>query len=482
MTPQRGFPVGLGAVVIMVLALMVSAFTAAASGAMWSSPTTVSAPHDAIEPIVLSSGGVPSGDLVYWHFNDLVPPTREIFGATGARYVTAAAGGVFGSEHALPAGYGSGPLVNLGEGRVAQLILRRTRAGNSEPEVVLGTVAGGFGVPMRVHAAVLSASLVGNSRGELLLAWIATLPSGRRQVWASLRAAGHGFGRPELLSSSADAQQVTAAIGGPVHRTDTPGFAADMLVAFASKRGRMLVRVRYHQLGWGPVQDAGPAAVGNANDVAVNIGRNGRVVLAWFHQQLSEGGALGPGFTTVAVRPANARGFLRSQTLERDRNASQVNRPVLINDAGRGLALAFIAQPGAQIAGFTPTVLRVSYSHGDRFGAPQTISLAGQQVSDLAGAEGPGNDILTWSGGPNPPVSALGPAPAVYAATGGTTINRLGAVQRASPEEQAEVPMPIYSLVSGGWLLAWRGHPGYQSPTDRGRPVVRVARCPGTCS
>lgn len=467
------------AVLVPLLALASLIGGAQASSAAWSPPVTVSAAHDAIEPIVLASG--PAADMAYWHFNELVPPAREVFGRTGAGYATAPAGAGFGPELRLAASYGTGTLVNLGGGRVAQLILHRTGVNTVEPQVALGAVGGAFGKPMRTHASGASASLAGNSRGELVVAWIETVRSGRRQVWASARPAGRGFGRPQLLSSAADAQQVTAAIGGPVHRTDVPGFAADMLVAFAGRHGRMLVHVRYHGHGWGGAQYVGRAAAGNATQVAANIARSGRVVLAWTHQQLSEGGPLGPGYTTVAVRPAGARSFLAAQTLERDPNASIVSRPLLVSDAGRGLALAFIAQPGAPVAGSTPTALRVSYSEGNRFGAPHTLSPPGQQVSSVAGAEGPASDIITWSGGPNSPFSALGPEPAIYAATGGATTGRLGAPQQVSPPEQAEVPVPVYSIASGGWLVAWRAHPGYASPVNRGQPVVRVSRCAGTC-
>lgn len=464
---------------ISAAALLLFAGCPLAAHAAWSPAVRLSAPHDVIDAITPAAGA--GGDLVYWHFNDLIPPARAVFGATLASYATAAAGSAFGSPQPLPASYGSGPLVSLGEGRLAQLILRRASVSASEPEVALGTVSGTFDKPMRIHVEGSSFSLAGNARGELLLAWIHTPRRGRRQVWASVRAARGGFQRAQLISTAANAEQVTVAAGGPVHSSVGKRLAADMAVAFASKRGRMLVSVRFHGRSWGAVQDAGPAAAGTINAAAINIGRNGRVVLAWTHQQLSEGGPLGPGFTTVAVRPAGARRFLRSQQLERDPNASLIERPVILSDQGRRMVLAFIAQPGAPVAGSVPTVLRISYRQGNLFGPPQTISPVGQQVSDLAGAEATVNDILTWSGGPNPPMSALGPAPAIYAATGNTTLNRFGPVQEVSPEEVAEEPEPVFSTISGRWLIAWLAHPAYQSPTNRGAPVVRVASCIDTC-
>lgn len=447
--------------------------------ASWSPAVTVSAPHDIVDAITPAAG--PGGDWLYWHFNDLIPPARAIFGSTRASYATGVAGSAFGTEQALPLSYGSGPLVSLGDGRLAQLILRRTSVNSSEPEVALGTVSGAFGKPMRIRVEGSGFSLAGNARGELLLAWIHTPRRGRRQVWASVRAARGGFQSPELVSATANAERVTAATGGPVHSSMGNRLAADMAVAFASKRGRMLISVRFHGRSWGRAQDAGPAAAGTINAVAINIGRSGRVVLAWTHQQLSEGGPLGPGFTTVAVRPADARRFRRAQQLERDPNASLIETPVIVSDDGRGMALAFVAQPGVPVAGSVPTVVRVSYRHGNVFGTPQTISPPGQQVSDLAGAEGGPNDILTWSSSPHQPTPALGDAPAIYAATGDTSAGRFGPVQEVSPEEAAETPAPVFSFASDRWLVAWRGHPAYQSLTNRGEPVVRAASCSGAC-
>ena len=427
--------------------LVVIAVSAPGARAAWTAPMTVSTPHDAIGGIQAAAG--PGGDLLAWQYDELLPAAGELFAPPGAAYATAGAGGgAFGPQRSRPAAYATSSLVSLGSGlsggRVAQLILRRTSVGTTEPQVALGSVNGVFAAPIRINASVWAAraSLAGNSRGELLLAWITSLASGQRQVWVSARQAGGHFGKPQLISGSADAQQVTAAIGGPVHRTEGGAFAADMVVAFPSRNGRLLASVRGHGQTWGPVQAVGAAAVGNANDIAINIARNGRIVLAWYHQQLSEGGPLGPGLTHIAVRPAGAHRFTPAQTLERDSNASLVSSPVLLSDDGRGLLVAFIAQPGAPVQGVAPSVVKVAYGHGNRFAPPQTISTAGQQVSGLAGAEGPRGDIVAWSGGPNPPLSALGAGPALYAAVSDPLVNRLGPVQRVSPDERAELVTP----------------------------------------
>ena len=474
------------AMLLCVWALLGGATVApAAASAAWSTPVTVSAPHDAIGSVRLAEG--PEGYLLSWSSNELEMPAREVFGPTLASYATASVDGPFGPERALPAGFATGPLVSLGSGLtgglLGQLIYRRTGIDTSEPEVALGKVGGRFSKPLRLHASVWasSASLAGNERGELLLAWIASPPSGRRQVWVSTRYPGGQFGQPRLISGTADAQQVRAVMGGPVHSTARPVFAADMAVAFPSKRGRMLAAVRLHGGGWGPVQDVGPAAVGSLNEPVLAISRNSRVVVAWYRQQLSEGGPLGPGIMQVAVRPPNARRFLPPQTLERDPSASLSVPPALVWNYGRGLVLAFVAQRGTPVQGFTPSMVRVSYSHGDRFGVPQTLSPAGQQVGGLAAAEGTHGEIVAWSAGPNPPFSALAPRPAIYAAANDPATNRLGAVQQVTPEEGAELPAPAFSSGDDRWVMVWRSQPEYSSPTSLGRFVVRTAFCPGAC-
>jgi len=467
---------------VLVCALAVSAAWAPAARAAWSAPVTVSAPHDAIDHVQLVTGL--SGEaLLAWHHYDLVPPAREIFGAPGTSEAIAAPGGAFGAERSLPASYASGPLVDLGQGRLAQLILRRAGPSTSAPEVALGSVAGVFAAPLRIHASVWgsSASLAGNSRGELLLAWISQTRSGRRRVWASLRLAGRRFGAPQLLSTAANAEQVTASVGPPSHRTDVPGCSCDMAVAFPSKRGRLLVRIRPHgPRSWGPVEDVGPAAIGHDNEVALYIGRNSRVTVAWHHQQLSEGGPLGPGYTHVAVQPPGAHRFLRPQTLERDPNASMPAEPLLVADNGRGLTIAFVARPGSPVLGLTPTVLKVAYSKGDRFGTPQRISPPGQQVSEPAAAEGPSGDIVIWSSGRNPPTSALAPGPAIYAAISGPFSNRLGAAHQISRNERPTRAEPA-SYPGAGWVVAWAGRPEYKTPMQPARMVVRTSSCQNSC-
>jgi hypothetical protein len=462
----------LGAAVVFLAAWAPSA------RAQWSAPVTISARHDQIGDLQLASG--PFGDLLAWKCWDLIG-AKEVFGPPGARDSVAAAGGSFGPERQLPSAYASGPLVNLGEGHIAQLTFLPSGLDTNTVEVTLGEVNGRFDAPQRIRASVWghSASLAGNSRGELLLAWISSPRPAHRQVWISMRPAGGRFGPPQLLSARANGLSVTPAVGHPAHRTDLGGFASDMVVAFDSKQGRMLARVRLHGHAWGPLQDIGAAAVGRGNEVATPyIGSDGRMTVAWYHAQLSEGGPTGPGYTQVAVLAPGRSRFGAPQTLERDPPAVAIGgEPVVVANDGRGRIVAFLAHPVVPAAGVAPTVVKVAYGKGTRFQAPQTISPAGQQAGDLAAAEGPRGEILTWIRD-EPPSYVEG---AVYAAIGDPLKNRLGASQQVSPSEHVGIAAPAYSPSGGRWIVAWASRPQYQSALTPGPMIVRASFCQGLC-
>ncbi len=465
------------------VALCAAAAPTPSPAAGWSPPVTVSAPHNAISNLGLASG--PSGDMVYWHFDELEAPADQIFGPPGASYAVAPPAGPFGASQPLPASYASGPLVALGGGAVAQLILRRTSVNTAKPSVAIGDVSGHFGSPLPVAGTVWvgKASLAGNRSGELLLAWISSTRAGQREVWASVRLSGGGFAPPQLISCSADGLSVTAGVGPGAHGSSTNSRAAsDMVVAFDSKRGRMLVRVRPHGSGWGAAADIGPAAIGNDDEVATPyIGRNGRIAVAWYHRQLSEGGEAGPSYTQVAVKPPNRGAFLPAQTLAKNQNGPQSGEVALVGGDGYPPLLAFLATASSSEPTPARSVVMLSLSKGDRFSAARTISPPGQWASGVAAAVGLGGPIVTWLGGPNPPFSALSPGAAVYAALGAPGSNRLGAAVEVSPAEHAQSAVPARTENGARWIIAWSGLPHFISPLVPGLPVVRVTTCSEGC-
>ena len=106
------------------------------------------------------------------------------------------------------------------------------------PSVQLGSVSGAFGHLLSIPGKAVfaeRASLAGNAHGELLFAWISADSHGEHsEVWASVRPHGGRFGRPRLISASAGAAQVNAAVGPQ----------GDMVVAFPDTQGHMLATIR----------------------------------------------------------------------------------------------------------------------------------------------------------------------------------------------------------------------------------------------
>jgi hypothetical protein len=461
---------------ILMVAVIVMAAWSPQARAAWSAPATISTPHDQISALVLASG--PTGDLLAWKASDLIGG-RGIFGALHARYAVARARGSFGPERGLPISYAGGPLVNLGGGRVGQLILLRTGTNTTSPRVALGGVDGRFGTPQAIRGAsvfVGRASLAGNSSGDLLLAWIAAdSHGGHRVVWASTRPAGGHFGGPQVISRSAAAEQVTAAVGRQ----------GDMVVAFASRQGRMLARVRRHQHSWGSLQDLGPAAVGTETDVTPFVGDFGRIIVAWYHTQLCEGGCVSPGYTRVAVQLAGASRFRAGQLLERDRTglagapSGRSLAPTVIAISGNGPMVIFLApvSPPAANTPLVAVVVKVADSNGAGFAAPRAISPAAQQASDVAASAGPNGTMITWIRD-DPPGYYTG---TVFAAVRQAGAGRLSAPEQVSPSEYVNTAVPTYSPGGGRWIVAWAGRPQYRSALTPGPMFARESVCQAPC-
>lgn len=460
-----------------VVVLMLPATAISGPTSSWSTPVTVSSPHDMITTLTLASQV--DGDMVGWHYYDLRPPKRQIFGPAGAAYAYAPPNGPYGPEHPLPASYATGRLVSIEDAGVAQLILRPTGINTARASVAIGDVKGHFTTPLRVGGTVWvgHASLAGNGRGELLLAWISSPRAGHRQVWASVRKPGHGFGRPVLLSANANGMGVTAGVGPPSHRLLPGRTAADMAVAFDSKRGRMLVAVkRNDRRSWSGAQDVGPAARGTENVVATPyIARNGRIVVAWYHRQLSEGGPLGPSYVQVAVRPPNRTRFLPAQAFARSANGGSEGAVAIAAGGGHQPLLAFLATASPREATPARSVVRVSTAHGNVFWAPMTVSPPGQWASSLTAAAGPSGPIIAWIGSANAPFSTLGPGGAVYAEL--PAGDRLVAAIQVSPSEHAGEVVAIHARSASRWTVAWTVMPQGLSPPSRANSVVRVSSC-----
>jgi len=418
-----------------------------------------------------------TGEMVAWRYYDRRPP-RQTFGPAGAAFAHAPFNGAFEAQQPLPATYATGYLVPIGDAGVAQLILRRTGVNTSSPSVAIGDVTGRFGAPLAVHGTVWlgHASLAGNGLGELLLAWVSSPRPGCRQVWASVRLPGRGFGRPQLIASSADGLDVTAGVGPGSHRLLAGRTASDMAVVFDSKRGRMLVAVALHGHSWASPQDVGPAAVGNANMVATPyISRNSRIIVAWYHRQVSESRPSGPSFVQVAVRPPDKGRFLAARTLSRSPNGAAEGGVAIASGAGFPPMLAFLAPASPHEATPARAVVNVSTAKGNGFSVPVTVSKAGQSASDLVAAPGIVGPIFTWVSTPSPNATT-GPGGAVYAELPTRAGHTTPPIQ-VSPREHVQEAVAIQSRWGNRWMVAWTALPQWLSVSAPGRMVVRVSSC-----
>ena len=448
----RGIPVAAFA------AVGLSLVCAAVATASWAPETVISGSPLLGDPRLFAG---PSGELLSWSYSTGLPPHQR----QGAGEALAGAGLRFGPPRRLQHGYNGRTLVDLGDGHVAQLILTPTGSNTSAAAVALGSTAGAFGHALGVRGSVFAgrASLAGDARGDLLLAWISADRNGyHRKVWASVRPAGRAFGPPQLLNGSAETERVQAGLGA----------RGAMAIAFATKQphGRMFARVRVAGRGWGPQQNIGPAAVGTESDVSVFVTTSGEAVVAWYHTQLCSGGCESPGYVRVAVQPAGARRFAPAQLLRQDRyglngaSAGISLAPALAAPPGRPPLVAFLARvgsPGPSPAP-VPTAVMVAVPSGSRYGAPRTISPPGQVETDVAAAGGPHGVLVTWiRREPLPRYS--GP---VFAAVGDPRSGRFGAPEQVSPDEESLNAVPVFNPAGrwpantlAPWTVAWTARP-----------------------
>jgi hypothetical protein len=131
-----------------------------------------------------------------------------------------------------------------------------------------------------------------------------------------------------------------------------------------------------------------------AGPIRTAVLQNGRAVVAWGAQSVNETTGLRASFQ-VATRPAGARAFSATQTLEQVATRTQFPPrlgPVLAV-AGGEVLVAWTGNDGAD--GWRVRVARSGAS--GRFAAAQSVSPAGAVLGDLA-ALADGTAVVAWSG------------------------------------------------------------------------------------
>ncbi len=423
--------------------------------------------------VLLASGA--AGTLATWTYQDGFG-TRA---SAGVREAVARPGKPFGAEQRLPDRYLTGSMVNIGGGRVAQLILTPRGLNTNSMSVAIGSVDGSFTRPVPVPGSVFAgrASLAGNALGDLLVSWIAAGAHGQhRSVWASVRIAHGRFSAPQRLSSNGRHEHVWAAIGR----------SRRMVAVFDSGSGALLARVREGRRAWGRTWRLGPAAVGTENDVTPFVGDFGEVVVAWYHTQLCEGGCESPGYIDVAVQPASLKRFVKARRLERDpvglaaAPSGRSLAPVVIAVPWFTPTIAFLAAESARAGGPSArtAVVKVAYPTGAGYGprgggytAPQALSPANEQAGDLAGAAGRIGELLTWIR-EEPPDHVEG---ALFAAAiGGRLPSPFGVPEQIPSGDRVLGADPLFNTTTRWpgpglippWTVAWTSRTATEAPRE----------------
>ena len=147
-----------------------------------------------------------------------------------------------------------------------------------------------------------------DARGDAVVAYVQNVRRGtvvlRRVVRVVTRPAGGSLGRPRTIAGSGSPTAVGAAVGA----------GGEIVVAY-ERQGRLLVRRREPGHAWLAPQDLGAAVKGHTQiDVAASAG--GMFAVAWFAQELTEGGDNGPAAVCLAVRNAGGHRFHAARTFE----------------------------------------------------------------------------------------------------------------------------------------------------------------------
>ncbi|HEX8122413.1 MAG TPA: hypothetical protein VF549_14215 [Solirubrobacteraceae bacterium] len=318
------------------------------------------------------------------------------------------------------------------------------------------------------------------------------LASGRRLAGAHIDAAPDGTIAAAWFDDRGFAHEgVRVAVRRPGHgmgRTLAFRTRRTFRVAVAAARGgRAIVVWNERDVVRARVKGAGRASFGGTQTIRsapaygaftrAALDASGRAVVAWSAQRLTEGGSRGPALLEAAVRPAGARRFRRAQLVDR-RTPEQGAPPFDLARAPDGrTALAWAA--GAE--------LRVAFTDGgDRFGAPQALSVAGREAGGPALAAGPGGWAVVWSAIAPPTLS--GDPAQVYAAFAPAAAEGddaplqtplFGPPEPVSEDHEANAGDVVFT--DRGLLAAWSERPEGSRPAggvDAVRTFARVAERP----
>jgi hypothetical protein len=346
----------------IAVAVVLLIFPGTAAAATWSSPEHLSGAHTFVQPLSISNPG--SGrTLAAWTFQDGLGNSAHQGAADASQAPGAAA---FGPRHALPA-----TVTNVQTHGFHGALLASVNAAGTKLYVRSGRDDGTFGkrrLIRRGGVRIVRPSLAVASNGSAALAWFEDRGVRTDRVYVALRTRNRPFGAPRRLFTGR-VRSAAAAIGA----------SGDVLVAWDA-RGVLKTRFKPQSRSSFRKTDTIRSDKAFSADLHPVVTQNGRAVLAWSAQFLSEGGSEGPMFFEAAVRPAGASRFHRAQLLERIDSPPGTERPIdAVVDAIGDVRVAWTGATGAD------RIVRVArLEQSGTFGAPQDLGAG--FLSDLATA------------------------------------------------------------------------------------------------
>lgn len=373
----------------VLLALL--AVPSSAAAATWSPPQLISGAHTFVDPAAMVAS--PDGHaLAAWRFQDGLGNAGLAGASSASRRPGQAA---FDSQRALVqrARLDRRNLEAVAAFARRRAIVATTSQAGSSPlqptrlEVRFGRTSGTFERPVTIRrvgrsARIADVALSINARGDAALAWFEDRGVRTDRVYVALRRAGAAFGPPRRLATGR-VRGVGTAIGD----------GGDVLVAWDA---RGVLRARFRPRGRSSFRATQTIRSEDAYFAEMRpvVTPNGRAVLAWSAQFLSEGGSAGPIFFQAAVQPSGATRFRRAALLDRLEGTEGEGRP--IDAAVDSTGVVAIAWSG----GVPRQVRVVRIGAGGTPGPAAGVSPPGTSalLSDLATGPG-GRLIAVWDAG-----------------------------------------------------------------------------------
>jgi hypothetical protein len=240
--------------------------------------------------------------------------------------------------------------------------------------------------------------LVVDDDGRAVLAWIELLPQRRGQraqtyrLRVSERQPGERFGAPRTLEQAVDGGSLTTLAAGIQSGRAVLAYSRTRVGAHGRLVSRTVeTRTRDATRGWGRPQVL--TRTGTASDISIAVALGGRAYVVWRTQQ---GGLGNPGswWIRAAVLPRGARHFRSAGELDRGRSSEIAPGRLVVGVSHAGQATAAWSAIYPLSVNFAAPVRVATTGAATRFGPFAQLSPDGELGDLVAGADG--KVLVTW--------------------------------------------------------------------------------------